>query len=197
MKTKQLILSSLLISSMTFAQVVANQVDDFETSLENWTVGNSSVAANQISRPTEGGPDGAGDAYFSYVTTGNANGAGSRMIVLSRDEQWSGDFTGQGIVAVKMDVRATTGDLTLRIGLSDEATTSVGTQMVTTTPVVIIAGSGWQSVTIPIQPSDFTVLTGGTLTPAEVLASVREMRILSNTTANPSLFWLGETGLRT
>ncbi|WP_456440636.1 T9SS type A sorting domain-containing protein, partial [Psychroserpens sp.] len=41
------------------------------------------------------------------------------------------------------------------------------------------------------------VLTGGTLTPAEVLASVREMRILSNTTANPSLFWLGETGLRT
>ena len=197
MKTKLLICFSLLISSTTFAQIVANQVDDFESSLENWTVGNSSVAANQISRPTDGGPDGAGDAYFSYVTTGNASGAGSKMIVLSRNAQWSGDFIGHGIVAVKMDVRATTGDLTLRIGLSDEPTTSVGTQIVTTTPVVIAAGSGWQSVTIPIQPSDFTVIDGGTgLTPTQVLASVYEMRILSNTTANPLLFWLGESGLR-
>lgn len=197
MKTKLLILYFLLISSITFAQVVANQVDDFESSLDNWTVGNSSVAANQISRPTDGGPDGVGDAYFSYVTTGNANGAGSRMIVLSRNAQWSGDFIEQGIVAIKMDVRATTGDLTLRIGLSDEPTTSVGTQMVTTTPIVVTAGSGWQSVTIPIQPSDFTVIAGGTgLSPEQVLTSVYEMRILSNTTTNPVLFWLGETGAR-
>jgi len=197
MKTKLLILYFLLISSITFAQVVANQVDDFESSLDNWTVGNSSVAANQISRPTDGGPNGVGDAYFSYVTTGNANGAGSRMIVLSRNAQWSGDFIEQGIVAIKMDVRAITGNLTLRIGLSDEPTTSVGTQMVTTTPVVVTAGSGWQSVTIPIQPSDFTVIAGGTgLSPEQVLTSVYEMRILSNTTTNPVLFWLGETGAR-
>ena len=197
MKTKLLILYFLLISSITFAQVVANQVDDFESSLDNWTVGNSSVAANQISRPTDGGPNGVGEAYFSYVTTGNANGAGSRMIVLSRNAQWSGDFIEQGIVAIKMDVRAITGNLTLRIGLSDEPTTSVGTQMVTTTPVVVTAGSGWQSVTIPIQPSDFTVIAGGTgLSPEQVLTSVYEMRILSNTTTNPVLFWLGETGAR-
>lgn len=203
MKTRLFLLSLLLTTSATLCQVVANQVDDFEDGIlgngtyANWTVGNSSVAANQISRPTNGGPDGAGDAYFSYATTGNANGAGSRMIVLSRNAQWSGDFIGQGIMAVKMDVRATSGDLTLRIGFSDEPTTSVGTQIITTTPVVIPAGSGWQSIAIPIQPSDFTVIAGGTgLTPTQVLASVFEMRILSNTTANPLLFWLGETGAR-
>jgi len=198
MKIKLLVLFLLFTSSLAFTQIVANQVDDFEdNTTQNWTVGNASVAANQISLPSDGGPNGAGDGYFSYVTTGSANGAGSRMIVFTRNAQWSGDFGAQGVVAIKMDVRATLGDLTLRIGLSDEPTTSVGTQIVTTTPIVITAGSGWQSVTFPIQPSDFTVLTGGTgLTAAQVLSDVKEMRILSTTTTNPLLYWLGETGSR-
>ncbi|MFK7783310.1 T9SS type A sorting domain-containing protein [Psychroserpens sp.] len=193
-----LILFLSLIPFVLFAQVGANQVDDFEdNTTQNWTVGNSAVAANLISTPASGGPNGVDDGYFSYVTTGNANGAGSRMIVFSRNEQWSGDFVEQDVLAIKMNVRATTGDLTLRLGFSNEPTTSVGTQIVTTTPVVIAAGSGWQSVTIPIQPSDFTTISGGTgLTPAQVLADVFEMRILSTTTTNPVLFWLGETGAR-
>lgn len=195
MKTKLLIYSLFLISSVSFAQIVANQVDDFESSLENWTLGNPAVAAAQISNPADGGPDGAGDAFFSYVTTGSSNGPGSKMLIFTRNAQWSGDFAGQGVVAIKMDVRATTGDLNLRIGLSDQdSNTFPSTQMVTTNPVVVTAGSGWQTVTIPIQPSDFSVLAGGSgLTPAQVLGSVVEMRIFSNT----SVSWLGQSGART
>ncbi|WP_323787961.1 T9SS type A sorting domain-containing protein [Psychroserpens sp.] len=195
MKTKLLIYSLFLISSVSFAQIVANQVDDFESSLNNWTLGNPAVAAAQISNPADGGPDGAGDAFFSYVTTGSSNGPGSKMLIFTRNAQWSGDFAGQGVVAIKMDVRATTGDLNLRIGLSDQdSNTFPSTQMVTTNTVVVTAGSGWQTVTIPIQPSDFSVLAGGSgLTPAQVLGSVVEMRIFSNT----SVSWLGQSGART
>lgn len=202
MKTKLLLLSLLLISSVALSQVIANQVDDFENEstetpgiYSNWTIGSPTVAANQISNPSNGGPDGAGDAFFSYSTTGNANGGGSRMIIYSRNAQWSGDFVAQGIVAIKMDVRASSGDLTLRVGLSNQDSNSFPTtQMVTTTPIFITAGTEWQSMTIPISPSDFTIVeASGGLTPAQVLSSVVEMRILSS----PNPFWLGEPGLRT
>jgi hypothetical protein len=195
MKTKLLILSLLLMSSISIAQIVANQVDDFEDGTpQGWTIGSSTLAGILITTPADGGPDGAGDGYFSYTTTGSSNGGGSKCLVYSRNAQWSGDFGGQGVVAIKLDVRATSGDVTLRIGLADQDSNSFPvTQMVTTTPVVITADSGWQEVTIPIQPSDFSVLPGGSgLTPAQVLASVVEMRIFSN----PSISWLGESGLR-
>ncbi|MEH6535699.1 MAG: T9SS type A sorting domain-containing protein [Psychroserpens sp.] len=191
MKTKLLLLSLLLTSSMVLSQVMANQVDDFDGTLANWTIGNAGVAATQISNPSDGGPNGAGDAYFSYVTTGSNNGPGSKMLIFNRNAQWSGNFTAQGIVAIKMDVKATDGDLALRFGVSDQDSNAAGTQIVTTTPVVVTAGSGWQSVTIPISASDFTSL-GGALTNAQVLASVVEMRIFSNTNVD----WVGQNGLR-
>lgn len=195
MKIKLLILSLLLTSSIATAQIVANQVDDFQdNTTQSWTIGNATLAGILITTPSDGGPDGAGDGYFSYTTTGSSNGGGSKCLVYTRNAQWSGDFMEQGIVAVKMDVRATSGDLNVRIGLADMDSNSFPvTQMVTTNPVVVTAGSGWQSITIPIQPADFSVLPGGSgLTPAQVLASVVEMRLFSS----PTVSWLGESGLR-
>ncbi|WP_299224492.1 T9SS type A sorting domain-containing protein [uncultured Psychroserpens sp.] len=191
MKIKLLILTFLTISSITFAQVVADQVDDFEGgSTVGWAVGNA--ASNPPTNIVDGGPDGAGDNYMSYTTTGSGGGPGSKMVIYSRNVQWSGNYTAQGIVAITFDVKAETADLTLRFGLSDETTNVGGTQIVTTNPVVVTAGSGWQSVTIPISPSDFTNL-GGANTIEGVLASVAETRIISNAGAT----WLGESGLRT
>ena len=195
MNIKLLILSLSLMSSVSFAQIVANQVDGFEDNTpQGWTIGSPTLADILITTPADGGPDGAGDGYFSYTTTGSSNGGGSKCIIYTRNAQWSGDFSGQGVVAVKMDIRATSGDINLRIGLADQDSNSFPvTQMVTTNPIVITAGSGWQEVTVPIQPSDFTVLPGGSgLTPSQVLSSVVEMRILSN----PNASWIGESGLR-
>lgn len=195
MKRKLLILSLLFTSSIAFAQIAANQVDDFEDGTpQSWTIGNPTLAGILITTPADGGPDGAGDGYFSYTTTGSSNGGGSKCLVYTRNAQWSGDFGGQGVVAIKLDVRAVSGDLSLRVGLADQDSNSFPvTQMVTTNPVLVTAGSGWQEVTIPIQPSDFSVLPGGSgLTPAQVLASVVEMRLFSN----PNVSWLGESGLR-
>lgn len=183
------------MSTVSLAQIVANQVDDFEDGTsQGWTIGNPTLAGILITTPTDGGPDGAGDGYFSYTTTGSSNGGGSKCLVFTRNVQWSGDFSGQNVVAIKMDVRALSGDLNLRIGLADQDSNSFPvTQMVTTNPVLVTAGSGWQEVTIPIQPSDFTILPGGSgLTAAQVLASVVEMRLFSN----PNVSWLGESGLR-
>ncbi|WP_431135261.1 T9SS type A sorting domain-containing protein [Psychroserpens mesophilus] len=194
MKTKLLILSLLLMTSVSFAQVVANQVDDFEDNTpQSWTVGNPFVAQNQISLPTDGGPDGSGDQFFRYTTTGAPNGQGSRCLVFSTGAQWSGDFIGQGIVAIKLNVRANVRDLSLRVGFSDETTESfLPTTQVVTDPITITAGSGWQEVIISIQPSDLNVLAfGDGATPAEVLANVAEMRIFSQTLED----WTGEAGI--
>ncbi len=196
MKTKLLLLTLLLFSTAMIAQVTANQVDDFEDGTrQSWEIGNPVLAESLISLPADGGPDGAGDGYYSFTTTGAGNGAGSKCLVYSRGAQWSGDFLAQGIVAIKMDVRALNDDVTLRLGFAElDSFQFPITQIVTTNPVVITAGSGWQQVTFPIQPSDFTIVENSSgLTAAQVLASVGEMRILSNT----SLSWFGENGLRT
>lgn len=194
MKTKLLLFFLLFTSSMVFAQVLADQVDDFEdNTAQSWTVGNPFVVENQISLPVDGGPNGVGDQFFRYTTTGAPNGQGSRCLVFSTGAQWSGDFVAQGIVAIRLSVRAITRDLSLRVGFSDETTASfLPTTQVISDPVIVTAGSGWQEVTIPIQPADLVILPfGDGATAAEVLANVAEMRIFSQTLED----WTGEAGI--
>lgn len=194
MKIKLLFFTFFLSYWIVSAQVAAGQIDDFEdNTTQSWTVGNANVAANLISLPADGGPDGNGDQFFRFTTTGALNGAGSRCVVFSINQQWSGDFIAQGIVAIKMNVRAINRDLTLRIGFSDETTASfLPTTQLVTDPIIITEGSGWQEVTIPIQPSDLNILPfGDGATAAEVMANVAEMRILSQ----PLEDWVGEAGI--
>lgn len=183
----------MCMSLMTFAQVTADQVDDFEDgTTQSWTVGNPIVAENQISLPTDGGPDGAGDQYFRYTTTGAPNGQGSRCLIYSIDAQWTGDFIAQGVIGITMNVRAIDRDLTMRVGFSDETTASfLPVTQIVSDPIVITAGTGWQEVTFPIQPSDLNILPfGDGATTTEVLQNVAEMRIFSQ----PLEEWVGEAG---
>lgn len=194
MKSNLLLLNTLLISLLTFGQVAPNQVDDFEDNTsQSWTVGNPIVVENQISLPADGGPNGMGDQHFRYTTTGAPNGQGSRCLVYSIGAQWTGDFDAQGIVAIKLSVRANVRDLNLRLGFSTETTASfLPTTQVVTDPVLITAGSGWQQITIPIQPADLNILPfGNGLTATQVLSSVAEMRIFSQTFED----WVGEAGI--
>ena len=180
MKTKLLLLILILISFEAVSQILANQVDDFEDgTTQNWGIGGA--AANQPTNVATGGPDGADDNFFSYTTTGNPGGPGSKMIIYSREDQWSGDFTTPDIVAVRFNVRVTGEDLFLRVALSDQPTDtgSNPTQIISTNAVTVASGSGWVTVTIPVEDSDFTYLTGPN-TIADVLMNVAEMRIIHN-----------------
>jgi hypothetical protein len=171
------------IWSFTFAQVVAGQVDDFEdATTQNWTEGGGSP--NPPTNVSTGGPAGANDNYLQVNSSGGS-GPGSKMVFFNQT-QWTGDFTSQGIVAIKFDVKVLTNTLNLRVAFDGG-----GGRFCTTTPINITAGGAWTHVVIPISPSDFTAVGGTNID--DTLADVNTMRILSN--SSPS--WVGESILAT
>nr|WP_321233128.1 T9SS type A sorting domain-containing protein [uncultured Psychroserpens sp.] len=180
MKTKLLFLSLLLTSSIVLAQVVGGQVDDFEdTTTQNWIIGSPGSAVSPPAYVADGGPNGAGDGYLTYtaIFPENPPDAGSKMVIFNAAAQWSGDFSSQSIVAIRFDARVTTSDLNLRVAFQGPS----GKKICTTNAVNVIAGSGWQSVTIPISAADFTSVGGsGAVTIEQALAAVNTMRILSS-----------------
>ena len=191
MKTKLLLLSLLLTSTLALSQVVANQVDDFEDgTTQSWTIGNPGGAVTPPANVATGGPAGVDDNYLTYTSQPSQSGAGSKMIIFSAGtSQWanSSNYTAQGIVAIKMNARAFDEDLQLRVAFQGPN----GKKICTTNAVEVRAGAGWISIEIPISASDFTSVSGGATTIEEVLANVNTMRIMSAispTWANPDVF---------
>jgi len=180
MKTKLHILSFLFITAVTFAQVEANQVDDFEdATTQNWQIGSAASEELQPMNVVSGGPDGADDNFLQYTSLGVGLQA-SKMVIFNKGagSQWTSDYLSEGIVAIKMHVNVSTNDLQLRVAFQGN-----GTRICTTNPVNVAANSGWNLITIPIAVSDFTAVQGGDPNNIPtVLSNVSEMRILSNPT---------------
>jgi len=138
-----LLLVSFFITSLTFAQVTANQVDDFEDgTVQDWI--KKEVAPNPTENIPDGGPDGTDDNYLEYTTTGNPGGAGSKLVIFNDAGNWNGNYTSQSIVAIKMDVAAETSNLNMRVAFQrgpDNSFTRIGS----INPIIVAAGSGWNS----------------------------------------------------
>ncbi len=182
---KKLLLLLILSSSITWSQVAVNQIDDFEDgTIMDWSIG----VTPQPTNIPDGGPLGNGDNYLQYTTSGSPGGPGSKVIIYNRD-QWTGDYTNQGIIAIKLDVKVEgSNDLNIRLAFSDETGQGTGTQtqICTTNPILVRAGTGWQALTFSVSSSDFTVV-GGSGTVSSVLTNVAEARILHNDNPN----WFG------
>ncbi|WP_111683944.1 T9SS type A sorting domain-containing protein [Winogradskyella tangerina] len=179
---KTLLLFSLLFSfSLLSAQVTLNQVDDFQDgTTQQWRIGGAGNATDGPVNIPNGGPAGAGDNCLQYTSNGNSGMVASKMVFFSQNQQWSGDFISEGVDQITMNVRVQTTALNLRIAMQGG-----GTQICTTNAVSVAANGSWTSITIPISPSDFTVVSGaGDAT--TVLSNVLTLRILSST--NPT--WL-------
>lgn len=179
MKTKLLFLSLLLTFAFAWSQVSANQVDDFEDgTTQNWIIGSPSTAVSPPANVATDGPDGVDDNYLTYTSTPPATGgAGSKMVIFSAGAQWSSNFVSEGVVAIKFDVRVLTNDLNLRIAFQGPN----GKRICSTNAINVVAGSGWQSVTMPISASDFTSISGSTsVSISDALSAVNTMRILSS-----------------
>lgn len=184
MKKKLLTIFLTLTSIIGFAQVSAGQVDDFEDgTVQNWIIGITGPLS-PINVAT-GGPAGVDDNFLEYTSTGG-NGAGSRMAIFNSFQQWSNDFIAENIVEIQFDAEVLTNDLHLRLAFQGPN----GTRMISTNPIIVAAGSGWNSVALPLGVNDFTVQSGPN-TVAEVLASVSTMRIISVREENIDS-WRGE-----
>jgi hypothetical protein len=179
MKIKLLFLSMLFTSALAISQVAAGQVNDFEDgTTQNWIIGNPAGAVSPPSNVASGGPDGVNDNYLTYTSTPpDTGGAGSKMIIFNASSNWSSNYTSEGIISIKFDVRVETTDVNLRIAFQGPN----GKRICTTNAVNVVAGSGWQAVTIPISASDFTAVGGSSaVSISDALAAVNTMRILSS-----------------
>lgn len=170
MKTTLFFLSLILISTSVLSQVGAGQIDDFENgTTQSWSDGVSSP--NPPTNISTGGPNGTNDNFLRNVSSGGF-GPGSKMVMFNQN-QWTGNYTGQNIVAIKFKAKAITNPLNLRIAFD-----GTGGKICTTNAVTINSGNPWAEVTIPISASDFTLVGGTNI--SQTLQNVNTMRILSS-----------------
>lgn len=133
--------------------VVNGQVDAFDADVMGWT---SSFGSPTSSWIAGGGPGGAGDAYMQIASTGATGGPGSRLGAWN-DNRWSGDFSGQGVSSIRMDIAGFEGDATelrlMFISNSGSTFTSTLTQAVT-------SDGAWRTYTFDISESAMSLVSG-------------------------------------
>lgn len=165
-------LMSLLFSPMLRAQnVTLGHVEDFEGGdLAGWV--------HPAGSPTEPviATDGMGNSYLTFGSSGPGFAAGSRLAMVSDHEDWTGDYSAQGIEFFRMDVaNRGTNALNLRMVLE----TTLPDRVASLAPVNVPADGLWYTVDFPIAPADLVVVSG--VAPAlAVLGDVQSIRLISS-----------------
>jgi hypothetical protein len=172
------------LSGNTVWAITANQLDDFnDATSQGWTISNGTT---DVFVAEHEGPTGEND--HSLLMDTGFQGSGGRLIVLN-NEQWTGDWTAEGITRVSLDVRNPNDFvLSLRLGISGPdafGPGGVGDTHVTNA-ISIPADNAWHSVTFDVLSSDFTATSG--YDPATALTDVLQFRILHN----PDVSFIGE-----
>ncbi len=166
---------TLACAASTAWGVTVGQLDDFEDGTTmGWAQGGAGPFPKNV---TTGGPGGADDHFLQNDASGRP-GQGGRQVMFNRD-QWTGDFTAAGVIAVTADV-INLGDtpMSLRLALDVDQQRGSRDRIVSTAAVEVPAGSRWMSVTFPATPDDFKLLSGTSV--ANTLANVGYFRIFHN-----------------
>lgn len=150
--------------------VVLGATDTFEDGSTN---GWASGAANpsQPSNVATGGPAGAGDNFLLTLSNGGGS-IGGKLVVIA-GAQWTGDYNAAGVSALVMDL-ANLGavDLSLRLVLFG----SGGDTAISSSAVVVPAGSGWMHASFSLDPAQLTGSPG-------TLAAVSGLRLFHGSQA--------------
>ena len=146
---------------------LVGQIDTFDSDTQNWQRG---------AHVPDGGPTGAGDGYLELTADGFSS---SRAIVTFNQAQWSGDYTAEGVAAIRLSLN-NLGDtpLDVRLVVGDGTRPNFGGSWYTTTAAVSLApGSGWTDAVFSLDPSALTN-TQGAAPVEDVLQNVVTLRIL-------------------
>ena len=178
------IVTATLLSPTALFAVTIGQTDNFEDgTTQNWVINllgmGSPPPSTFPTNVTTGGPSGAGDNYLLLNSSGNP-GPGGRLVAINFNNQWKGNYIAAGVNALTMNVNnfgSTT--LSLRLEFADPVAGPPADQAVSTTPVLVPAGSGWRTVLFPIDPSFLTAETGNVIA---ALTNATELRILNSPT---------------
>ena len=171
-------LSVLAVPSLSRATPIAVQTFDDP---HGWFFGGGPVGILPTAYPVQlGGPGGATDPFL-LVTSNGVAGPQSRLSAINTTE-FAGNYTATGVSTITMDLRNFgTNDLFLRLLLLDfDDVTGVPINgALTSTPVFVPGGSGWQQGVFDVTAGGLTLLfPGGTA--ADLLANVDELRIFHN-----------------
>ena len=173
---KKLFISLVILPFFGFAQVVLNQVDDFEDfTPRNWTKSSSTLPNQNI---TTGGPLGLNDNFLRVQSP-----VSGQLLTFNR-AQWLGDYyqnnSSNRIKFISMDVRNSgTNIIFLRLAFTNENWTGTDPVFCSTNAIAVIPGEGWKTINFPITESAMTNVSTvqGYLS---VFDSVTELRILHN-----------------
>ena len=156
------------------AAITLGIADTFQSGADGgWSAGLAS--ANRPTVVASGGPAGAGDGYLRISAPGG-QGAGSRLTAIA-GAQWSGNYLAAGVDAITLDIQ-NLGNTTLqlRLWLAGPA----GSTALSSTAVVVPAGSGWTQARFAL---DASALTGSVPTALATLADVQQLRLFHSSTA--------------
>ena len=165
--------AGVLLTAAAASAVAPGQIDTFDAASQGWMIG-APGGPTAVTWMPDGGPTGVGDGFVRRSSTGGG-GPGARAVIFNL-QQWGGDYFGQGIDSIRMDVRnegATT--LFVRVGLWG----ATGIQLVTNDVEVVAPGTGWQTIELSIDENSFDPI----YTPIQVqqtLSNVFHCRIVSS-----------------
>jgi hypothetical protein len=137
-------------------QVAAGRINDFQDgSTQGWLInllgmGTPPAAAIPTNIAT-GGPGGTGDRFLQLRGVGG-NGAGGKVMALNLTPGWTGDYLAAGITSIRMNaINLGATELFLRFLVEDPTMTSGPTNIaISADPVMLAAGSGWQTIEFPL-----------------------------------------------
>jgi hypothetical protein len=135
----------LCVSAVSSAQVVLNQVDDFQAGHNhNWGGG-----SNPVNIAT-GGPAGAGDRYMRISSSGS-------NLATYNVFQWSGHYPAAGVDRIEVDLKNTgSNPLVIRLVLFSHS----GARWSSLNSVSLPVGSSWTHATFAIAQSNFQQTLG-------------------------------------
>lgn len=144
------IVTCVLTSPGRSLAITVGDVDTFSTGLDAWQKGQ--VNPTFLSTVASGGPAGAGDAYMQSVADGSSSFG--RLTVFN-ESQWSSDYAAAGVTSIRMDLlNSGTVPLQIRLGLRNGS----GSGFISTVPVALGTGGGWQSASFSVASSAFTTV---------------------------------------
>jgi hypothetical protein len=167
------------------AAVTTGWIDTFQYgTLQNWDAGLGGI---EPPFPPEiilgGGPGGAGDAFMRVTGLGGTSNPGSRISVVNRNAQWSGNYLAAGVNFITMSLQNSgPSDLQVRLAIGDVALGSLPPLniAVSSEGLSLPAGGGWVTAVFPIGPGFLTAARG---TVQEALFNAGELRVIHNPAA--------------
>lgn len=167
----------LSLPSLSWSQVLLNQIDDFE----DYTTGNWTKSTNVLPNQniTTGGPQGENDNFLRIQSA-----AGGQLLTFN-NAQWLGNYYmnngANKITYISMDVRNSgTNIIFLRLAFIDANWTNPDPIWCSTNAIAVLPGEGWKKINFPISESSLTDVNNIGISYSGVFNSITEVRILHN-----------------